>query len=307
MEHALAHVKPFSIRNLDYIIVSVSNLRNHFNNSLYHINNLNSIRGKISDPNGKIVTPKDIEMINSIAREFFSKILALRVFQRHEVLSTKLEKLWIILQEIYEHDPYRVVECVVSLVEKKISKRLDSDEKIKFRNNQIKKFLTTSKKVNTVTDLIFEHVKKDFQENKIDVLSICGMLLSFSENSQTHLYFVMENLKAAVDILGKNYDIEDIFSIESPVNQNTERVTDIQAIRNAASHGAFNIKFNIERGEYEIDFQSVLSGFAFNRKYTGRQLLDLYSDYDNLRNFQELLIRIALLKAELKVFFIRPQ
>jgi hypothetical protein len=213
VEHALAYVKPFSIRNLDYIIISVSNLRNHFNNSLYHINNLNSIRGKISDPNGKIVTPKDIEMINSIAREFFSKILALRVFQRHEVLSTKLEKLWVILQEIYEHDPYRVVECVVSLVEKKISKRLDSDEKIKFRNNQIRKFLTTSKKANTVTDLIFEHVKKDLQENKIDVLSICGMLLSFSENSQTHLYFVMENLKAAVAILGKIMTLKTSFPL----------------------------------------------------------------------------------------------
>lgn len=130
------------------------------------------------------------------------------------------------------------------------------------------------------------------------------MLLSFSVNSQTHLYFVMENIKEAVTLLGKNYDIEEIFSIESKVNQNTKIVTDIQAIRNAVCHGSFNIEFNTEKCEYVIDFKSILSGYSFDRKYTGQELLYLYSDYDNLRNILELLIWIAFLKATLKLFFV---
>jgi hypothetical protein len=40
----------------------------------------------------------------------------------------------------------------------------------------------------------------------------------------------MENIKKAANILNKDYDIEDIFSIESKVIQNTEIVTDIQAV-----------------------------------------------------------------------------
>jgi hypothetical protein len=96
-----------------------------------------------------------------------------------------------------------------------------------------------------------------------------------------------------------------IFFLESKVIQNTEIVTDIQAIQNAVSHGSFNLEFNKTENEYIVDFQSVLSGYGFNRIYTGSQLFLLYSDYDKLRNIQELLIRIAFLKATLKLFFFR--
>jgi hypothetical protein len=113
----------------------------------------------------------------------------------------------------------------------------------------------------------------------------------------------MENIKESCTILGKSYDIEDIFSIESSVMQNTKPVTDIQAIRNSVCHGSFDIEYDKEKREYIIDFQGTLSGYSFSRKYTGNRLLELYSDYDNLRNFQELLIRITLLKATLRVFF----
>jgi hypothetical protein len=127
------------------------------------------------------------------------------------------------------------------------------------------------------------------------------MLLSFVLNSQTHLYFAMESVKEAVAKLGRDYDLEEIFSIELPVQQNTKPATDIRAIRNAVSHGSFNIKYQSKIKDF--DFHSVLTNYTFNRQYTGKQLLEIYSAYDNLRNFQELLIRIALLKATLKIFF----
>jgi hypothetical protein len=52
-------------------------------------------------------------------------------------------------------------------------------------------------------------------------------------------------------------------------------------------------------------FKASYWGYGFNRKYTGTQLSLLYADYDKLRNIQELLIRIAFLKATLKLFFSR--
>ena len=85
-------------------------------------------------------------------------------------------------------------------------------------------------------------------------------MLSFVVNSQSHLYFSMENIRNAISILNKNYDIEDIFSIESKVFQNNEIVTDIQAIRNAVCHGSFNIEYNEMQKEYIVDFQSVFAG-----------------------------------------------
>jgi hypothetical protein len=131
------------------------------------------------------------------------------------------------------------------------------------------------------------------------------MLLSLVINSQSHLYFVMENIKKTINILNNKYDIEEIFSIDSKVSQNTKIVTDIQAIRDAVSHGSFNVEFNEIEREYIIDFQSVLSGYSYNKRYIGSELFILYSDYDKLRNIQELLIRIAFLKATLKLFFFK--
>jgi hypothetical protein len=182
--------------------------------------------------------------------------------------------------------------------------RIDEAEKKEFRKGQLSKFLGASKKVNTLTDFIFEDVKRDREEHKLDALSICGLLLSFVANSQTHLYFAMECIKEAVIRLEKDHNIEEIFSLESPVMQNTKTVTDIRAIRNAISHGSFNIEYDKKKGEWIIDFQSTLTNYQFNKQYTGNQLIDIYSAYDNLKNFQELLIRITLLKATLKIFFI---
>lgn len=68
----------------------------------------------------------------------------------------------------------------------------------------------------------------------------------------------------AITILKKNYDIEELFSIESKVIQNTETVTDIQAIRNAVAHGSFDILLDGKGEEYIIDFQSALTGYSFN-------------------------------------------
>ena len=105
-----------------------------------------------------------------------------------------------------------------------------------------------------------------------------------------------------MDIFNKKYDIEEVFSIESKVFQNTEMTTDIQAIRNAVSHASFDLRFDQVRKEYVVDFESLLTGYQFNKTYTGSQLFILYADYDRLRDIQEFLIRIAFLKATMRYF-----
>jgi hypothetical protein len=92
----------------------------------------------------------------------------------------------------------------------------------------------------------------------------------------------MENIKEANSLLNKKHDIEEIFSIESKVIQNTEVVTDIQAIRNAVAHGSFDIRFNPKDNEYIVDFQGILTGYNFNKQYTGSEMFTLYGIYDNL-------------------------
>ena len=100
------------------------------------------------------------------------------------------------------------------------------------------------------------------------------------------------------------YDIEEIFSIESKVIQNTKSVIDIHALRNAVSHGAFTVYYDYNIREYFVDFKGILNSYNYNKKYTGCQLLILYANYDKLKDIQELFIRIAFLKATLKLFFL---
>lgn len=295
-------IKNGSIGNLSYMISSISNLKNHINNASYYIDNLNQIKRRISDSTTLMVKPNEIEMIDEVAKVLYSKNLARNIFRRHETLSKRLERLWSIFQELCDNNPDLVLYCVTNLIEKKIPKKLTPDETEERTNNLLSKFLVSCKNVNTVTELIFEQARKDLHERKFDVMSICGILLSFCANSQTHLYFVEENIKKA--FLGKDYEIHDIFSVETSVIQNTEPVSDIRAIRNAVSHASFSIKHSGKNNEYVVDFQGGLDGFKFDRKYTGAELLDIYSDYDNLRNFQEILIQIALLKATLRMHFI---
>ena len=101
------------------------------------------------------------------------------------------------------------------------------------------------------------------------------------------------------------YDIEEIFSLESKVIQNTETVIDIHALRNAVSHGAFDTYYDDKSRSYFINFKANLTAYNYDKQYSGNELLILYATYDRLRDIQELFIRIAFVKATLKLFFLK--
>ena len=152
-----------------------------------------------------------------------------------------------------------------------------------------------------ITDFIFNHVKDDRFNKKLDVLSICGMLVSFVVNSQSHLYFVMENIKKAWIFSTKNMILRSVF-------YRIKGCSEYQIYNRYSSHSQCCFPCIIwseirwGKKEYVVDFESVLTGFQFNKIYTGSQLFLLYADYDRLRDIQEFLIRIAFLKATLRYF-----
>jgi hypothetical protein len=72
------------------------------------------------------------------------------------------------LQEIYEYDPNSIVDCVINLIQKRISNKLNEYERKEFRYEYLSKFVITSKKVNTITDLIFNQLKDDTRKRNLD-------------------------------------------------------------------------------------------------------------------------------------------
>ena len=179
-----------AITNLNYLLNSVSNINERMKNPGFHSNKLVKIRDKISNPITQFVTREDIKSIDQVAAEFASRDFCNKVFIRKD-LSNKLEQLWNMLDDIYNNDPTSIVECVTHVIEKRIPKTLKDNEKNDFRNKYLMNFIGTSEKINTVTDFIFDQVKSDKETKTLHVLSICGVLLSFVVNSQSHLYFVM--------------------------------------------------------------------------------------------------------------------
>jgi len=286
------------IININFLIDTINNLQEYFDNYHDYIEKLTLILNRISHPITLFVTNEEIGIIDKVIDELIRN----KKYVRSEIISNKVSKLWELLSELYRTKPSKVVDCVTHVAEKNIPKKLVGKDKEKFTKRVASKFITKSKKVNTTTDSIFHDVKNDLDNHQLDALSISGLLLSFVLNSESHLYYIMENLKVAKSFLENDFDIEEIFSLESKVEQNNEIVTDVKAIRNAVCHGAFNIIFDREKQEYVIDFESILSGYKFNKIYTGSEFLVFYSLYDRLRDTEELLIRVTYLKSILSLF-----
>jgi RNAse (barnase) inhibitor barstar len=173
--------KKNSIQNIKFLINTVSNISQRIKNSSLYSRNLNALLDKISNPITELLTNKDLETIDMLAQEFFTKDFSNKVFLQRD-MSNKLLQLWKILNEIYDYNPAKVVDCVNRILDKKMPMKLSETEKAELSNHLLSKFFGTSKRVNAITDFIFDHVKHDRETHSLDVLSICGMLLSFVVN-----------------------------------------------------------------------------------------------------------------------------
>lgn len=69
------------------------------------------IRSKIANPITQFVTSEEIRSIEQVADEFVSAGFGNKIFF-HKDLSSKLQQLWKILQDIYNNDPNIVIRCI---------------------------------------------------------------------------------------------------------------------------------------------------------------------------------------------------
>lgn len=140
---------------------------------------------------------------------------------------------------------------------------------------------------------------------RIDALSLSGILLMFINQKESHLYYIIENLKKAQSILDSKYDLDDICSLDSKVIQKTETVTDMVGIRNAVCHSSFNLDFRED--ELWIDFRGTMSDYNMDKQYRSRDLALMYKNYDKLIGIQECFMRVAFLISILLIAFQRAQ
>jgi hypothetical protein len=202
------------------------------------------------------------------------------------------------LNKVLGDTPYVIVSIVISLAEKNIPKGVDKNQ---FLVDKASKFIAKTKEVKISTKTLLDAIQKQrLEKGRVDVLSVAGILLLMVGQSETFVYYVIENLKKVQAILNSTYDIEEICSIDSKVVQNTKDQVDMVGIRNCISHSAYAIE---ENNEVVVDFHSTLEGYDINRKYTGSQLLNLYKNYDRLIDIQALLIRSVFLQSLLLLHF----
>jgi hypothetical protein len=106
-----------SILNLNYLLNSVSNTKEYLKKPDFHLHNLTTIKNKISNPITEFVTSHEIMLIDQAANEFVSADFANKVLINKN-LSSKLNQLWDILNDLYSNNPDSVVECVINTREK---------------------------------------------------------------------------------------------------------------------------------------------------------------------------------------------
>jgi hypothetical protein len=111
-----------SIKNLTFLSNSISNTRQYINNPDFHTSNLVMIRNKISNPVTEFVTQEEIDSVDQVAHEFFSIGICNNIFIRKD-LSSKLQRLWNVLDDMYSNNPERVVECVTQYNREKNSQK----------------------------------------------------------------------------------------------------------------------------------------------------------------------------------------
>ena len=134
-----------TIKSLNFLINSVLNLEKYLNNPNYYIDNFMLLLNKLNHH----ITDNDIAVIDEFAQELILK----KNYFGYMDFSKKLTELWKLLNEIYQADPNKVVECVTYIIDKRIPRNLVGKEKEEFMTKLTFKFIGKTKKVNSGADM----------------------------------------------------------------------------------------------------------------------------------------------------------
>jgi hypothetical protein len=295
--------KTLTIKNLAFLIATAKNFHVTYPEFGFegYSQSLQRITGILESVTNPTISGRYIEEIEEFVKTFADKEFSKRHFYDKD-FSDKLIQFWSILKKLVQDEPESVVGAVIAIIEKNIPPGVDKNELIL---QKATKFISKTKNVNSTTESILQAVNERLQrDRKVDILFIAGILLLLVGQRESNIYYIIENLKKAQSIANTTYDINDICSIDSKVTQNTIEVSDTTAIRNCISHFAHKIEKTDD--EIAVDFHSDISGYDIDRKYTGRELISFYRNYDRLIGIQELFIRSAFLQALISLYFTRP-
>jgi hypothetical protein len=289
--------RAFAITNLDFLISTANNFQERYPQFVSLSDKISNIKYTLTS--STILAHQQIEEIAKFNLKFADKEFNDKHFIGRN-FSNKLTQLHTLLQRLIETRREKVVNILIASVDKKDPPL--GEDKTLFVIKQAEKFIAMTKEVNKTSELILHSIiEKQKNQRGFDVLTVASLLLILVGQRQSHVYYVFENLKKVQQITNTNYDIDEICSVDGKVTQNTKNVPDIVAIRNCISHFAFGIEN--DKGELFIDFHSNLIGFSIDKRYSDKQLLIYYQNYERLVGIFELFIRSAFLQAILLEHF----
>ncbi|HKI08672.1 MAG TPA: hypothetical protein VKA09_09780 [Nitrososphaeraceae archaeon] len=128
------------------------------------------------------------------------------------------------------------------------------------------------------------------------------VLLIIIIRSEAHEYTLGSILERIKSVTGDQIDIADLLSVENKVPKAGSFKPDTRAIRDATSHARFVIK-NDPAGDFVIHFNNAEDGYAFQRIYSRKELLNFYQDYDRMTIITSRLLNVRLLYSFLNLYF----
>lgn len=246
--------------------------------------NLESINIKWQNGIGKCLIRSDLAVLYN-----FGDLLARSSINRyfvHDSIYDRLAKFWLHIKDIPDS---RAAEIIGQDISKNSSNGLNLEKIYAAREN---------------TKLMIDSViERNYSTEILQILDIPTVLLTIMIRSEAHEYALEKILEATKSIIDAQIDIANLLSVDRKEPKGERKFKpDTRAIRDATAHAKF--KIYKESGDLVIDFNNTDQGYRFQRRYSRKELLHFYQDYDRLTNNHVQLLTIRLLYAFLNMNFV---
>jgi succinate dehydrogenase flavin-adding protein (antitoxin of CptAB toxin-antitoxin module) len=251
---------------------------------LISADNLENIRTKWQRGSGKCISQVDIDILQKFGDLITSH--SIDHYFSHNSIYERLEKTWRYLLKIQDNDVPEVITGRSSTPSSPQPLNLDKLQAAKENSN-----------------LMFEAVRKRTQSinNNLLLLDISTVLLTIIIRSEAHEYTLGNILRRLQAITRENIDVAELLSVERKVPKAESFKPDTRAIRDATAHARFDIIS--ASGDFAVHFKNTEDGYAFERTYSRKELLDFYEDYDRMTLIVSRLLYLRLLHSFLNLHF----
>jgi hypothetical protein len=257
---------------------------------LSYAKELENIRNKWARGRGRCLSRTDLETLYKFGDLITGRSID-RYFTRDSTYA-KLTKFWLHIRNISDSVATEVVTGR--------SNKGPPSSPIDFSKTQAAKS-SSSLMIKTVFD------RNNYGNKDFLLLDIPAILLTIIIRSEAHEYVLGQILQRAKNVTKDQIDIVDLLSVthKEPKEKSGRQVfvTDMRAIRDATAHAKFIIE-NDPSGDFSISFSNTERGYSFHKKYSRRELLYFYQDYDRMTIIYTRLLIIRTLRSFLSSYFV---